>query len=159
MFQVKGRIRNCYLLDSSFSRQSLAIKISLDTSILKEDCPIPKSSKALFSAKLRASSMIVTLFCSLLELFHFSTKASFISVMMTFNAFAMFIYFYLDTYILLPFFHLDLCQYIYILLTSYSHMSRRLIIFRPKKGDTIFFYPLSPQSGERTKEWREVEHG
>jgi hypothetical protein len=112
---IKVSENSSYSDRSCFSRQSLAIRINLDTSILKEDCPIPKSLYACSLMKSKASSIKVTLFCSLLELFHFVRKLSFISVIMTLRALAIHTIFFLDIYNPLPFDYLDIGQKIYII--------------------------------------------
>lgn len=80
-----------------FSKQSFAIRINLDTAMLRDDCPIPKSLKACSLAKSKASFVKVILLCFFSgSFFHFAIKFS--SVMMTFNVLAMFNNFFLVIY-------------------------------------------------------------
>ena len=87
-----------HMYHSSFSKHSLAIRINFETSLLKLDCVIPKSSKALLFAKSKASFIKETRFCSFSDLFHFSRNSSFSGVMLTHRTIDILTFFFLVIY-------------------------------------------------------------
>lgn len=82
-FKLSKLLKKSYFL-SSFSRQSLAIRINFDISKLIDDCPNPKSSYALLPTYSAASPNIVTRICCFVSsFFHLSANSLFSSVMLT----------------------------------------------------------------------------
>lgn len=152
------RIRKLnYFLDS-FSRQSFAIRMSLDTSMLKEDCPIPKSSNAFCSANSRASSVNVILFCFFfLSSFQVMRNFSSISVMMTFNALAIVNAFFLVIYNTCHLSILTIRQHLYkikvkgliVKKTSNSCQGEKFLFLK------VFSFPFCLAGGSRT--WKGAE--